>query len=295
MLCNSDANPCMQLRQRGSVPSIPANKIHGPNDVLMLAHRLRRWPNIKTTLSQRVVFTVILNIIHLINWLRRFYRITMSLKRPFVPKSDVKQWSTTTTSLLLLLGWDIEWIIVYVAFCTIIAILRQKPDGKADIGTMLISYCMSSRFFLSAQHHRQHCTLKASKKFFGLATCRFGMAWLQYWFHKMGQIFHQWLACVNASQPVISPGASPARQAQNWLRPAHEMGSSPHTVRARKIYPPKFYLGLHQVYCVAANMDAVNHVSSRRAGLARSGQDRARSAWPHSASSEQLRVDLNVQ
>ena len=118
---------------------------------------------------------------------------------------------------------------------------------------------------------------------------------LQYWFHKMGQIFHQWLACVNAGQPVISPGTSPARQAQNWLRPAHEMGSSPHTVRARKIYPPKSYLGLHPVYCVAANMDAVNHVSSRRAGQARSEQDRARSACPHSASSEQLWIDLNVQ
>ena len=32
-----------------------------------------------------------LYIIHLINRLQRFYRITMSLKRPFVPKSDVKQ------------------------------------------------------------------------------------------------------------------------------------------------------------------------------------------------------------
>ena len=71
---------------------------------------------------------------------------------------------------------------------------------------------------------------------------------VQYWFHKMGQIFHQWLACVNAGQPVISPGASPAGQAHNWLRPAHEMGSSPHTIRARKIYRPKFYLGLHPVY-----------------------------------------------
>ena len=37
-------------------------------------------------------------IIHLINWLQRFYRIIMSLKRPFVPKSDVKQWFTTTTT-----------------------------------------------------------------------------------------------------------------------------------------------------------------------------------------------------
>ena len=30
-------------------------------------------------------------IIHLMTLLQRFYRITMSLKRPFVPKSDVKQ------------------------------------------------------------------------------------------------------------------------------------------------------------------------------------------------------------
>ena len=40
-----------------------------------------------------------LYIIHLINWLQRFYRITMSLERPFVPKSDVKRWFTTTSSL----------------------------------------------------------------------------------------------------------------------------------------------------------------------------------------------------
>ena len=40
-----------------------------------------------------------LYIIHLINWLQRFYRITMSLKRPFVPKSDVKQRFTTTTTV----------------------------------------------------------------------------------------------------------------------------------------------------------------------------------------------------
>ena len=39
-----------------------------------------------------------LYIIHLINWLQRFYRITKSLKRPFVLKSDVKQWFTTTTT-----------------------------------------------------------------------------------------------------------------------------------------------------------------------------------------------------
>ena len=41
-----------------------------------------------------------LYIIHLINWLQRFYRIIMSLKRPFVPKSDVKQRFTTTTTII---------------------------------------------------------------------------------------------------------------------------------------------------------------------------------------------------
>ena len=41
-----------------------------------------------------------LYIIHLINWLQRFYRITISLKRPFVSKSDVKQWFTATTSFM---------------------------------------------------------------------------------------------------------------------------------------------------------------------------------------------------
>ena len=34
-----------------------ASSRHRPNVVLMLVHRLRRWPNIKTTLVQRVVFT----------------------------------------------------------------------------------------------------------------------------------------------------------------------------------------------------------------------------------------------
>ena len=41
-----------------------------------------------------------LYIICLINWLQRFHRITMSLKRPSLPKSDVKQWFTTTTTTI---------------------------------------------------------------------------------------------------------------------------------------------------------------------------------------------------
>ena len=60
-----------------------------------------------------------LYIIHLINWLQRFYRIIMSLKRPFVPKSDVKQWFTTTTTVNISFSmgsscafWGI-WILTY--------------------------------------------------------------------------------------------------------------------------------------------------------------------------------------
>ena len=50
-----------------------------------------------------------LYIIHLINWLQRFYRIRMSLKRPFVPKSDVKQWFTTT-------GRGKAWYVYYIIY-----------------------------------------------------------------------------------------------------------------------------------------------------------------------------------
>ena len=56
---------------------------------------------------------------------------------------------------------------------------------------------------------------------------------IQYWFHKMGQIFHQWLACVNAGQPVISPGASPARvgcaQRMKWARAPTRFGPGKYT------------------------------------------------------------------
>ena len=52
-----------------------------------------------------------LYIIHLINWLQRFYRIEMSLKRPFVQWSDVKQWFTTT--ILLLLLEEFEYLVIF--------------------------------------------------------------------------------------------------------------------------------------------------------------------------------------
>ena len=61
-------------------------------------------------------------IIHLINWLQRFYRIIVSLKRPFVPKSDVKQWFTTTTTSNLPI-WDILGNLFSVLFCQLAVIV----------------------------------------------------------------------------------------------------------------------------------------------------------------------------
>ena len=51
-----------------------------------------------------------LYIFHLINWLQRFYRSILSLKRPFVPKNDVKQWFTTTYQV----RWSGPWIDITV-------------------------------------------------------------------------------------------------------------------------------------------------------------------------------------
>ena len=54
-----------------------------------------------------------LYIIHHINLLQRFYRIIMSFKRPFVPKSDVKQLFTTTTTTMLKLD---KYVIAFNIF-----------------------------------------------------------------------------------------------------------------------------------------------------------------------------------
>ena len=53
-------------------------------------------------------------------------------------------------------------ILLYVAFCTIMAISRQK---EARSQTMPYSYRMDSRVPYSAQYHRQHCILQAFKQF----------------------------------------------------------------------------------------------------------------------------------
>ena len=48
----------MNSRLLSTSESNPANTRHWPNVVLMLARRLRRRPNIKTTLDERLVFAL---------------------------------------------------------------------------------------------------------------------------------------------------------------------------------------------------------------------------------------------
>ena len=59
---------------------------------------------------------------------------------------------------------SIMWLILlYVAFCTIMAISRQKEARSRDYSLLL--FRMISRVLYSAQYHRQHCTLHAFKQF----------------------------------------------------------------------------------------------------------------------------------
>ena len=55
------------------------------------------------------------------------------------------------------------WILLYVAFCTIMAILRQKEARSQDYALLL--FRMTSRVLYSAQYHRQHCTLHAFEQY----------------------------------------------------------------------------------------------------------------------------------
>ena len=54
-------------------------------------------------------------------------------------------------------------ILFYVAFCTIMAILRQKKARSRDYALLL--FRMTSRVLHRAQYHRQHCTLHAFEQF----------------------------------------------------------------------------------------------------------------------------------
>ena len=61
------------------------------------------------------------------------------------------------------------WILLYVAFSTIMAISRQKEARSQDYALLL--FRMISRVLHSAQYHRQHCTLQAFEQFGALYIC----------------------------------------------------------------------------------------------------------------------------
>ena len=56
-----------------------------------------------------------------------------------------------------------EWILLHDTSCTIMAISRQKEARRRDYALLLIR--MTSRFFFSAQYHKQHSTLQAFEQF----------------------------------------------------------------------------------------------------------------------------------
>ena len=56
-----------------------------------------------------------------------------------------------------------EWILLYVAFCTIMAISRQKEARSRAYALLL--FRMISRVLYNAAYHRQHCTPHAFEQF----------------------------------------------------------------------------------------------------------------------------------
>ena len=56
-----------------------------------------------------------------------------------------------------------EWILLYIAFFTIMAISRQKEGRSREYALLL--FRMTSRVLYSAQYHRQDCTLHAFEPF----------------------------------------------------------------------------------------------------------------------------------
>ena len=82
------------------------------------------------------------------------------------------RWSLWTSSPLVLVSWRPVtslmallniWILLYVAFYTIMTISRQKEARSRDYALLLFQ--MTSRVLSSAQYHRQHCKLHPFEQF----------------------------------------------------------------------------------------------------------------------------------
>ena len=80
------------------------------------------------------------------------YKITFCINVFFI-------WCSISVKILI----SKEWILFYVAFCTIMVISRQKETRSRDYALLL--FRMTLTVLYSAQYHRQHCTLQAFQQF----------------------------------------------------------------------------------------------------------------------------------
>ena len=58
-----------------------------------------------------------------------------------------------------------EWILLYVAFCTIVAIWQYRDRRKPEVGTMPYSYWRTSRLLYGTQYYKQYCTIHTFEQF----------------------------------------------------------------------------------------------------------------------------------
>ena len=98
------------------------------------------------------------------NWspwfIHKYFRV---VRVKVVKPNQVVYWHTSPPSSNHIIGYEYIWIVLYVAFCTVMAISRQKEARSRDYALLL--FRMNSRVLYSAQYHIQHCTLHTFEQF----------------------------------------------------------------------------------------------------------------------------------
>ena len=124
----------------------------------MLVQRRRRWTYIKTASLIYVskAFTA--------HSLSMYCSLALHVFQAgqYLPSCPAK--ARPTQSAVSHTPWSrSEWILLYVAFCTIMAILRPKEARSRDCA--LLFFQMTSRVLYSAHYHGQQCTIQAFELF----------------------------------------------------------------------------------------------------------------------------------
>ena len=131
-----------------------ANTTHWLNVVLRLSHRLRRWPNSKTTL-----------ILH-----NTIIRLTIR-PTPYILFIVILQWFVSLGYIIHIYYIVVvmsEQILVFIAFCTITAISRQKEAWSRDFVLLLSNDFKGSLWCTVHRHHHtintcEQCALAAQR------------------------------------------------------------------------------------------------------------------------------------